>query len=232
MPVLELNDISYCYPQADTNAVENFSATLKTGSITTLLGANGSGKSTIGKIAAGLIQPSRGSVNISEPVLTSSWNSIGVLFQSPDDQFVSSTVGAELAYGLENLALETAVINQAVEECLDRYKLKPLRDRSPEQLSDGQKQLVALMSVMLMRPRFLILDEAVSYLDWGWQEIIRRTIEEVVADTGVLWITTRTSEALRADEVWLIDDGKLIASGEPSSTLSALKLEQYGLAPL
>jgi len=232
MSLLELHDIAYRYPHTETPAVEEFSGVIESGKITALLGCNGSGKSTIGKIASGLISPLAGSVKLDGNSLKAGWNGIGALFQFPDDQFVTSTVESELAFGLENLAIESNVINNKVDYALSRFNLELLRYRSPEQLSDGQKQLVALASVLLMRPKFLILDEAVSFLDWGWQKRIWQSIVEVTTDTGILWITTRTSEAARADEVWLIDSGKLIGSGNPESILAKIDLEQIGLAPL
>jgi len=97
MSNLELHDISYQYPHAKAYAVEKFSGSIKRGKITALLGCNGSGKSTIGQLSSGLISPSTGSVKLDNKPLTAGWNGIGVLFQYPDDQFVTSTVESELA---------------------------------------------------------------------------------------------------------------------------------------
>lgn len=232
MSLLELDNVSYQYPNAEANAVDSFSGTLETGKLTALLGCNGSGKSTIAKLAAGLTHPDSGTVLLNKNFLSAGWNGIGYLFQYPDDQFITASIESELAYGLENLALPPDQIVLEVKKALHQFHLLHLKDRSPEQLSDGQKQLVALVSVLLMHPKFLVLDEALSYLDLAWQQRIWQIISEINPKTGILWITTRTAEALRADEVWLINTGRMVNSGSPSKVLSNSNLEYYGLEPL
>lgn len=232
MSHIELINLTYRYPKAGNNAVDSFSGVIHAGKITALLGSNGSGKSTIAKLAAGLIQPGSGKVRLNQASLTIGWNSIGYLFQYPDDQFVTASVESELAFGIENLALPSNKIAILVNEALDQFHLRSLKDRSPEQLSDGQKQLVALTSVMLMRPKFLILDEALSFLDIAWQHRIWQILMDISDKIGILWLTTHTQEALRADVLWLINDGIMIGCGDPKKILSDVDLEKYGLEPL
>lgn len=229
---LQLTNISLQYPGSKHLALHNISCQIKRGQRIALLGSNGSGKSTLAKIMCGLIVPDIGDVLLDGKPLTDGWNGIGLLFQNPDEQLMASSVENELAWGLENLNLPTDEIIARVENGLDTFELTGIRNKPPEQLSDGQKQLVALASIVVMKPDFLILDEATAFLDPNWRVQILGKILDFASDMGVLWISTRHDDNIKADEIWLMQNGQIVDKGSPNSILIPEKLENTGLAPL
>ncbi len=209
MPILELTDVTFSYPDSDTTAIDNVSCKLEMGQFIVLHGSNGCGKSTLAKVMAGLLQPQMGNVSINGYVQINGWNGVGMLFQNPDEQLLAMDVESELAWGLENLALPRKEMIERVNETLTYFDLTDKRHLPPESLSDGQKQLVALASVVVMRPSFLILDEATAFLDPFWKQEVRQYARKLVKQSGVLWITTREQETKNADEVWRMEKGRL-----------------------
>ncbi len=210
MSTLELKAVSFSYPESDELAVSNVSCRLETGKYVVLYGSNGCGKSSLAKVMAGLLQPQTGEVIRSNSPTHSGWNSVGMLFQNPDEQLVSFNVERELAWGLENLNIPRVEMIQRVEASLKQFDLTGIRHHPPESLSDGQKQLVALAATVVMRPSFLILDEATTFLDPHWKREVQRYARELVKRCGLLWITTRRSELADADEVWFMESGRIV----------------------
>jgi energy-coupling factor transport system ATP-binding protein len=210
MPILELTDVTFSYPDSNVVTIANVSCKLGTGQFVVLHGSNGCGKSTLAKIMSGLLQPQSGIVNNNGGNSVSGWNGVGLLFQNPDEQLLAQNVEGEIAWGLENLGLPRNEMVKRVNETINYFNLTDLRQRPPESLSDGQKQLVALASIVVMRPSFLILDEATAFLDPLWKQRVRRYAQELSDNTGVLWITTRKQEIRDADEVWWMEKGELM----------------------
>ena len=226
---LQLTNISLQYPGATSPALNNISCQIKSGQRIALLGENGCGKSTLAKVMCGLIEPDSGDVILNGKPLGEAWNGIGLLFQNPDEQLMASSVENELAWGLENLAMPPEVMIERIEAALVTFDLTDIRDTPPEHLSDGQKQLVALASVVVMKPDFLILDEVTAFLDPNWKDQILEKILSFSSKMGILWISTRSDENTNADEIWLMKDGLVIDKGNPESILTTEKLENTGL---
>ena len=231
MAVLELREVSYTYPDSSSPALDRITCRLETGRFVALLGRNGSGKSTLALIAAGLLDPASGSVASNGVNLLPGWSGVGLLFQNPDEQLLAQDVEGELAWGLENLTLPPDEIESRVRKGLQQFGLTDKAHLPPEALSDGQKQLVALTALVVMKPAFLLLDEVTAFLDPYWTKRVLRITRELARDAGVLWISTRAAEAVAADEVWLMSQGKIVSTGTPQDMLIPHRLEQLGIEP-
>jgi energy-coupling factor transporter ATP-binding protein EcfA2 len=229
---LRFDSVSYIYPGASRPAISEISCAIETGEIIAVLGANGSGKSTLGKIAAGLLTPTSGEITVSGIKNHPDWSGVGLLLQNPDEQLLTHSVESELAWGLENLALPRDEMRRRVNEMLETFELTALRSTPPETLSDGWKQVLALASLVAMRPAFLVLDEVTAFLDPYWRVRIRELCRQFLPSTGIIWISTETRNGLAADRVIVLEAGKLVKSGHPDSVLHDVDLEKCGLEPL
>ena len=231
MAKLHLESVSYIYPGAERTALEDISLSVESDEFVVILGANGSGKSTLGRIAAGLLEPTSGNVFISGVDNHEGWNNVGMLHQNPDNQLLMHSVESELAWGLENIGLPRDLMQRRVAEIMRMFELESLKEAVPDSLSDGWKQLLALASLVVMRPVFLVLDEVTGFLDPYWTKKIRRMCRDMLAETGRIWITTDTVEAREADRVVILDRGRIFGLGKPEEVLKSKELVQIGLGP-
>jgi energy-coupling factor transporter ATP-binding protein EcfA2 len=151
---------------------------------------------------------------------------VGIVFQSPEEQMVAATVEREIAFGLENMGIPSDEIRARVDGMLDRFSLTPYAKRSPHQLSGGEKQRLALASVLVMRPKLLILDEVTSLLDPAGRLEIRTMIREMRGLYTIILITQFPSEALVADRLVVIHDGKIRADAPPKSVFLDIDLSE------
>jgi energy-coupling factor transport system ATP-binding protein len=204
-----------------------------------ILGPNGSGKSTLGRCLNGLLQPTSGSVTVDgldTADAEHTWEIhrlVGMIFQNPDNQLVSTTVERELAFGLENIGIEPAEIQSRVAESLDRFDLGHIKLHAPHRLSGGQKQRLAIAAVMAMRPRYLICDEPTALLDPRGRSEVIEMITAMHRDYGisVVHITQFPEEAEGADQVIIIQDGRIAVQSVPAETIAdAGCLQTYGLS--
>jgi energy-coupling factor transport system ATP-binding protein len=234
--MIRIRGLSYRYEGNTQDAISGIAFDIEPGSMTALLGANGSGKSTLALTIAGLLVPSSGSVQSdsftsdSEEGRMSLRRTVGMIFQDPDSQITSPTVERELAFGLENLGVEQETMRALVEQHLVRFGLVQYRHTSPAQLSGGEKQRLALAAVMIMRPRYLILDEATAFLAPRSRREILRLIQELrhEHDLGVLLVTQIPQEALGAERVVVLHEGRLVISGPPDVVFSRTsELREY-----
>jgi len=230
--LLQLKDVSYTYPDSPKPALDNITFALETGQHVVLLGANGSGKSTLARIAAGLLMPASGEVVMTGYECQSGWNNVGLLFQNPDEQFLTHSVEAELAWGLENLGLPSDEMRGRVGEALELFELSDKAGSSPNTLSDGWKQVTALASLAVMQPAFLVLDEATAFLDPYWEAKIKGMVQQLTETSGLLWITADGADATKADRVLGLSDGRLVADGNPREVLQPGLLEVLGIEPV
>ena len=190
-----------------------------------LIGANGSGKTTLARCLNGLQQPQAGRVLVdgidaSDPAqFRVIRQRVGMVFQSPDDQLVGTTVADELAFGLENLALSSDEIRHRVEETLTAFDLTAYRHYPPHKLSGGEKQRVAIAAVVAMRPRYLILDESTALLDPGERQQVAELLQWLRAEYGIatILITQSPEETARADRVIVLHAGQVHADGPPAA---------------
>lgn len=216
-------------------ALVDISLALQPHEYVTVLGHNGSGKSTLARLLNGLLLPQSGRVLIdgldtreaaSDPALLRRVRqTVGLVFQNPDNQIVATIVEEDVAFGPENLGLPRDEIRRRVEESLTAVELSDLRARPPHQLSGGQRQRVAIAGILAMRPRVLVLDESTAMLDpEGRREVVevaRRLNQEI--GTTVLHITHFMAEAVLADRVLVMANGSVGLEGSPAEVFSQVE---------
>ncbi len=237
--MISFEDVHFWYGEEEAEAVpvlRGVSCTLREGEFVVLLGRNGSGKSTLAKHCNGLLLPKRGSVSVDgmdtrDPsVLWEIRRRVGLVFQNPDNQLVATTVEEDVAFGPENLGLPPEEIRRRVDEALEKVGMGEYKKREPHTLSGGQKQRVAIAGVLAMRPRYLVLDEATAMLDPEGREELLQLLQGLRKEVGILHITHNVEEALLADRVLVIDDGRIVAEGHPRDVFLVGKgIEQWGL---
>lgn len=238
--IIEVNDISFTYQNAEQPALEHINLTIQKGEWVAIIGRNGSGKSTFAKLLNYLLVPTEGTITI-DGVLVDADNVwtirdlVGMVFQNPDNQFVGATVEDDVAFGLENRNMAREEMLPRVASVLERVHMREFSDREPARLSGGQKQRVAIASVLAVEPKILILDEATAMLDpQGRMEMIAlvRELKEAMGDElTVLSITHDIDEASHADKVVVLSDGQIREIGEPADIfVNAQKLRELGLS--
>ncbi|MDD7389677.1 MAG: energy-coupling factor transporter ATPase [Lachnospiraceae bacterium] len=220
------------------HAVDGVDAEINEGEFVAVLGHNGSGKSTLAKHLNALLFPDEGTVWIGgydtkeEDNLLKVRQTTGMVFQNPDNQIIGSVVEEDVAFGLENIGVETEKIWKRVADSLEAVGMTAYREQSPNRLSGGQKQRVAIAGVMAMRPRCIVLDESTAMLDpVGRREVIE-TISRLNKEEGitVILITHYMEEAVRADRVLVMHEGHLVMEGTPKDIFSQVDtLKSYHL---
>lgn len=221
-PIIELQNISFRYQGNDSLALQSVNLTIHQGEWVALIGPNGSGKSTLAKIMNGLLVPEEGEVYIKGELLNEEtvWQarqSVGMVFQNPDNQFVGATVEDDVAFGLENNGIERNEMIVRVEEALKQVRMEEHKLKEPARLSGGQKQRVAIASVIALRPDVIILDEATAMLDPLGREEVISAIEKVKEQYNltVISITHDIDEASKADRIIIMQAGQKAHEGLP-----------------
>lgn len=201
-----------------------------------VLGRNGSGKSTLAKLLNMVLSPDSGSIkvdgkeiadqDITDDEMFELRRKVGMVFQNPDNQLVATVVEDDVAFGPENLGLPRDEIRRRVDDALREVGMSELAKREPHRLSGGQKQRVAIAGIIAMMPECMIFDESTAMLDpMGRREVVE-TFERLRREKGitVINITHFVSEAVRADRVIIIKDGKIFLDGSPESVFSHKEL--------
>jgi energy-coupling factor transporter ATPase len=208
------------------------------GEYVAVIGANGSGKTTLAKHLNGILLPSGGEIHVdgdmtSNPDAKSRIRStVGMVFQSPDDQLVATIVREDVAFGPENLGVPEEELPGVVESALKRVGMWEERLRPPHQLSAGQKQRVALAGVLAIRPRSIVLDEATSMLDPVGAEGVLNIIDELHRDgMTVIAITHKMEEAARARRILVMHRGRIVADDRPAAVFQHSELQRWNLSP-
>lgn len=238
--ILSFNHVTFSYMPDEPNvrnAVEDVSFAINKGEWIAIVGHNGSGKSTMAKLMSGLLLPLQGEVRIKHDILTAEniWeirSQIGIVFQNPDNQFVGATVQDDVAFSLENNGVPHEEMVRRVHEALAQVKMESFINHEPHHLSGGQKQRVAIAGALAMHPQILILDEATSMLDPQGREEVLTIVEVLRKEIGltVLAITHDLEEALLADRIIFMNEGKKYAEGTPSEIFAlGDELVQFGL---
>ncbi|QCR34166.1 energy-coupling factor ABC transporter ATP-binding protein [Lysinibacillus sp. SGAir0095] len=238
--ILSFNNVSFSYTPDNPElrkAVQNVSFSINEGEWIAIVGHNGSGKSTMVKLVSGLLFPQEGEVRVMRNVLTEEnlWetrSNIGMVFQNPDNQFVGATVQDDVAFALENSGVPYKDMVERVHSSLAQVKMDKFLNHEPHHLSGGQKQRVAIAGALAMRPKLLILDEATSMLDPQGRDEVLKTVRALREEIGltVLSITHDVEEALFADRVLFMNDGKKYAEGTPTEIFAlGDKLVEFGL---
>ena len=219
-------------------AIDGVDVDIKKGDFVAVLGHNGSGKSTLAKHVNGLLLPSEGTVWVGDMDTRDEehiWDvrkTAGMVFQNPDNQIIGNIVEEDVGFGPENIGVPTEEIWKRVEESLKAVGMTAYRLQSPNKLSGGQKQRVAIAGVMAMKPECIILDEPTAMLDPNGRREVIRTIHELNRAEGitVLLITHYMEEAIEADRIIVMDDGRIVMDGQPREIFSRVKeLKSHGL---
>lgn len=223
--ILSLRDVTYTYTPEEADmrkAVEDISITVNDGEWIAIVGHNGSGKSTLAKLMNGLLFPESGEVRIlGEPLneenLWAIRSQMGMVFQNPDNQFVGATVQDDVAFALENNGVPFEDMVVRVYESLAQVKMDQFLNSEPHHLSGGQKQRVAIAGALAIKPKILILDEATSMLDPQGRKEVLSTVQKLRKETQltVLSITHDLEEALLADRILVMNQGKKFTEGTP-----------------
>ncbi|MBI0092115.1 energy-coupling factor transporter ATPase [Lactobacillus sp. M0403] len=238
--IIKIKNISFTYPESDSPAIDQLSFEIPRGSWTSIIGHNGSGKSTIVRLINGLLVPNENEdsfIEVDGTKLTddSVWdirNKVGVVFQNPDNQFVGATVADDVAFGLENRGVPRSEMVKIVPEAIKAVGMTDYTHTEPANLSGGQKQRVAIAGIIAIRPKVIILDEATSMLDPEGRDRILKTVHQMQDDYNltVIAITHDIDEASLADNVIVMDDGHLITQGTPKDVFAQAKLlKEIGL---
>ena len=225
MKQLEVKNLSFSYDES-THAVRNVSFAIEKGSYTTIIGHNGSGKSTIAKLLIGLLEKDEGEILIddlplNEENLMEIRSRVGIVFQNPDNQFIGSTVRDDIAFGLENHCVEQSKMDAIITEFAEKVNMTEYLESEPTRLSGGQKQRVAIAGVLAMAPEMIIFDESTSMLDPQGKDEINRVIRQLHAQTQltIISITHDMEEVAKSDHVLVMDQGEIKMEGTPEEIL-------------
>lgn len=221
--LISINDVSFAYREDEPAILKDVNLTVYAGEWLAIVGHNGSGKSTLAKLLNGLLIPTAGRVIVEgydtarADELWEIRKRVGIVFQNPDNQFVGTSVRDDVAFGLENFGVVREEMITRIDEAVRKVKMEKFLDAEPHHLSGGQKQRVAIAGILAQKPSIIILDEATSMLDpMGRQEVIE-TVKALNEQQGitVISITHDLEEAIRADRVIVMKQGKAIMQGGP-----------------
>lgn len=212
--------------------LKDLNLTIGQGEFVAVLGHNGSGKSTLAKHFNAVLLPTTGKVFVNgidtsdEEKLFEIRQHVGMVFQNPDNQIVATIVEEDVAFALENLGVEPSEIRRRVDEALKQVEMYEYREHAPHQLSGGQKQRVAIAGILAMRPDCIVLDEPTAMLDPKGRREVLKTIRQLNRDFGttVILITHYMDEAVKADRVVVMDDGKILLDGTPKEVFPQVEL--------
>jgi energy-coupling factor transport system ATP-binding protein len=224
MVMIKVEHLSFAYEE-NKKVLNDISFNIPQGQYVALMGHNGSGKSTLAKLLAGLLENKTGIIKIDDAVLNATSirdirKKLGIVFQNPDNQFIGSTVADDLAFGLENRLVPHAKMQNMIETFANQVGMKAFLHQEPTSLSGGQKQRVAIAGVLAMEPKVLLLDEATAMLDPQGKKEIRDlilSIRKEYPSLTILAITHDVEEAVLADQVMVLKDGKLAFHGLPDT---------------
>ena len=239
MSIISAKKIKYAYPRKDDEgnetepfvALDGVSLEANEGEFITILGHNGSGKSTFAKHLNALLVPDEGSVFIDgmdtseEDYTLKIRETAGMVFQNPDNQMVSSVVDEEVGFGPENIGVPTEEIWERVEAALNAVGMYAYKESNPGRLSGGQKQRVAIASVLAMKPKCIVLDEPTAMLDPGGRKDVLDVLHDLNKRSGVtvILITHNMEEVTASDRVFVMDKGRVVMNGTPEEIFSRVE---------
>lgn len=235
--IIEVQHLKYKYDNHANNYIlKDVTFHVKQGEWLSIVGHNGSGKSTTVRLIDGLLEAESGEIFIDGDKLTleNVWEKrqhIGMVFQNPDNQFVGATVEDDVAFGLENQGVDYQTMFDRVHEALSIVGMQDFKEREPARLSGGQKQRVAIAGVVALRPDIIILDEATSMLDPEGRLELIQTVKKIKDQHGmtVISITHDLDEVALSDRVLVMKEGQVESTSTPSELFSRTDLEDLGL---
>lgn len=236
--MISVKNVKYTYDTSETPALKGVSFDINDGEFVAIVGHNGSGKSTIAKLLNALLIPDEGSIEVdgmrtSEPNRTLDIRKkVGVVFQNPDNQIVTTVVEEDVGFGPENLGIPPEEIRVRVKEALTAVEMLDYARSAPHMLSGGQKQRIAIAGMLALEPKVLVLDEATAMLDPLGRKKIIEIINDLHANKGitVIMITQYMEEVINADRVIVLNDGLIEMAGTPTEVFShGEELRKIGL---
>ena len=227
--ILEVENLTFKYEEdQEAPTLDGVSFAVQAGEWVSIIGQNGSGKSTTARAIDGLLENVSGNIKIDGQILSSEnvWTlrqKIGMVFQNPDNQFVGATVEDDVAFGMENQGIPREEMILRVDQALKQVNMLEFKGKEPARLSGGQKQRVAIAGIIALRPEIIILDEATSMLDPTGRAEIMRVIREIKAEYNltVLSLTHDLDEATLSDRVLVMRAGKIIKSAKPEELFAS-----------
>lgn len=240
--IIRFCDVSYRY-ESDTDtplppAIKNIDIDIKKSEFVAILGHNGSGKSTLAKLSNAIIMPESGKVFVNgmntsdEEKEYDIRQTVGVVFQNPDNQIVATIVEEDVAFGPENLGIEPDEIRKRVDAALKAVGMYEYRFHEPHKLSGGQKQRIAIAGIMAMQTECIVLDEPTAMLDPKGRQEVMDAMQKLNKELGitVVLITHYMDEAVKADRVIVMDSGRVVLDGTPAEVFSQEEIiEKAGL---
>lgn len=239
--IIKIDNLTHTYTDYEgklVNALDGVSLSVEKGEFLAIIGTNGSGKSTLAKHLNALLLPSGGVCLVNGLDVSNSENlwpirqSVGMVFQNPDNQIVAAIVEEDVAFGPENLGIAPHEIVNRVDEALERVGMTAYRQHAPHLLSGGQKQRIAIAGVLAMRPQCLVLDEPTAMLDPQGRQEVLTTVHKLNKEEHitVIYITHFMEEAVTADRVVVMEQGKVHLEGNPQAVFTQVdRLKGLGL---
>lgn len=233
--IITIENLTFEYTRGEESdpvkAIDNISLEIERGSFTAIIGKNGSGKSTLAKNLNGLLLPTEGVIYVDGYDTRDDdniWNvrqTAGMVFQNPDNQLVSAIVEDDVAFGPENLGVEPGEIRRRVDKALEDVNMGQYKKKAPHLLSGGQKQRIAIAGVVAMKPKCIIFDEPTAMLDPKGRGEIMSIIDELHKEgITVILITHFMDEAVRADRVIIMHEGRILLDGTPQQVFEQEEL--------
>ena len=224
---IEIKNLCFSYNDGEP-VLNHVSLSIELGTYTSIIGHNGSGKSTIAKLIIGLLAPSDGEIYVDGELLDNKSvrkirKKIGLVFQNPDNQFIGATVEDDIAFGLENRQIPHKDMPEIVKRFAERVGMGDFLQNEPSRLSGGQKQRVAIAGALALNPEILILDEATSMLDPKGKSDIKELILEMKKENPnltIISITHDVEEAYLSDQVIVLNQGQVAFKGKPDEVFS------------
>ena len=235
MKLIEFKNVAFTYESDEEQneyeqkkVLDNLSFSIEKGSFVAILGHNGSGKSTVAKLINGIHFADSGEVIVNgqlakdDDSIFDIRRNVGMVFQNPDNQIVSSIVEEDVAFGVENLGIEPSECRVRVDEALKSVGMYDYRLKAPSKLSGGQKQRVAIAGIIAMKPMCIVLDEPTAMLDPSGRKEVLETIKKLNREDGItiVLITHYMDEAVQADRVIVFDNGKIKMDDTPENVFS------------
>lgn len=229
---IQLLNIGFQYAGSERPALNGVSLSIKKGEVVAIVGHNGSGKSTLCKMLNALLLPAEGTVTVDGMDTREEKNTleirrrVGMVFQNPDNQLVTTIVEEDVGFGPENLGVPPAEIRQRVYEALGEVEMRAYAEKASHALSGGQKQRVAIAGLLAMQPEVLVLDEATAMLDPRGREEVLSTVLRLNRERGmtVVMITQFMEETLGCDRVFVLSEGRLVMEGTPHEVFNQREL--------
>lgn len=242
MNIIDFKNVSFSYAEGNETerpAIEDLSFSVEKGEFVSIIGHNGSGKSTVAKLISGILQPTCGKIFINgmdacdEKNILDIRRACGMVFQNPDNQIVSSIVEEDVAFAPENMGIEPTEIRRRVDNALAAVGMSDYKRHAPHLLSGGQKQRIAIAGVLAMLPECIVMDEPTAMLDPKGREEVMNTVMTLRRELGmtIILITHHMDEVSLCDRIITINNGRLDLCGTPGEVFQNVeRLDEIGLS--